>query len=97
MPWRHLSLVLCKGGSWSPLQLTLSRAEASDPDLPSPDENVSLWGTVGVVGEVESYTLGRRTQDDLPVDPLPAGTDAPLDWLGIGIPDEKGFCVRTAR
>lgn len=44
----------------------------------------------------ESYPLDRWTQNYLPVDPLPAETGAPLDWLATGIPEEKSFCVRVA-
>lgn len=74
-----------------PLQLPLSSAEAPHLYLPSPDENVSPWGTMSEVGEVESNTPGRWTRDYLPVDLLLAGTEAPLDCLATGITDEKGF------
>lgn len=82
--------------SLRPLQPPLSSAEAPDLDLPSPDENVSPWETMSAVGEVESYPPGRWTRNYLPVDPLPARTEAPLDCLATGITDEKGFWVKTA-
>lgn len=49
-----------------------------------------------MVGQVESCIQDRWAQNDLPVNPLPAETEAPLDWLATGIPDWKGFWVRTA-
>lgn len=88
------SVWLLQGCVLNPLQPPLSSVKASDPDLPSPDEKTSLWGTIDA--EVESHPLSRRTQNYLPVDPLPAGIDAPLDWLATGIPDEEDFCVKTA-
>lgn len=51
---------------------------------------------MSAVGEVERYPPGRWTRNYLPVDPLPARTEAPLDCLATGITDEKGFWVKTA-
>lgn len=48
---------------------------------------------MSAVAEVESDPPGRWTRNYLPVDPLPAGTEAPLDGLATGITDEKGFWV----
>lgn len=74
MPYRHLSLVPAglqfKPSATPPFVVLKLQIQI----FPSPDESVSL-----LVGEVQSYPLGRWTQNYLPVDPLPAETGAPLD------------------